>query len=530
MGCTVGGDLQVFIDSFEDGVLVIDRNYRVQHANQVSRLKLIGADVSVIGRRCCEVLPCHQRPDVEVTCDCPAMHVFLTGHPERLTWHCELNGEIIWMDVVASPLFDAAGNIDRVVEVWRDISEMKRLEDWYQRRVQELSALRLISDASSRTLSTRQILDDSLALVIEILRADAGGTYLLDADSRVLRLRAYRSISAEVAEDIDYLEIGEGFSGQVVETGEPVIANNVPTDPRLTRKTINREALHALLAVPLISTKGAFGSLWVAVRHVGRSFVPSERDWLTAVARQLALAIENARLYEEVHERDVERRELLGHMIRAQEEERKRVARGLHDDVMQSLARLAVDTDGLRKQLTADCENLQEPLLGFKNSIWAIMDGIHRVILDIRPGLLDDLGLVPALRWYAEEKLRALGVDLTCDFTDVGAALSSEQETGLFRVMQEAINNIAEHSGALHVHLALLVTGDSVQAVASDDGHGFDPNEQMDFKTSTRGLGLLGMRERVALMGGRLQIASAPTDGTRVSVKIATDRREKAGD
>ena len=524
----MGSDLQVFIDSLEDGVLVIDRTYHVQQANQVSRVKLIGIDVSVVGRHCCDVLPCRQKPDAELMCDCPAMHVFLTGRPERLTWQCELNGQKFWMDVVASPLFDAAGNIDRVVEVWRDISEVKRLEEWYQRRVQELSALRLISDASSRTLSTRQILDDSLALVLEILRADAGGVYLIDADSKVLRLRAYRSISAAVAEDIDYLQIGEGFSGKVVETGEPLIADDVPTDPRLTRTTINREALHALLAVPLISSKGAVGSLWVAVRHVGRRFLPSERDWLTAVGRQLALAIENARLYEEAHERDVERRELLAHVIRVQEEERKRVARGLHDDVMQSLARLAVDTDALLKHMAGDSANLQESLIGFKNSIWGIMDGIHRVILDIRPGLLDDLGLVPALRWYAEEKLQALGVDVTFDLADVGPALTGEQETGLFRVMQEAINNIAQHSGARRAHLVLLTTGDTVRAVASDDGHGFDPNEPMDFKTSTRGLGLLGMRERVALMGGRVQIESAPNGGTRVSVEISTDRREKA--
>jgi signal transduction histidine kinase len=219
----------------------------------------------------------------------------------------------------------------------------------------------------------------------------------------------------------------------------------------------------------------------------------------------------------------VERSQLLAHVISAQEQERKRVARGLHDEISQTLAAVAVEADGMLDSLAPDNLELLGRLQRIKTGLWQIMDSVHQVILELRPGLLDDLGLIPALRWFAGSKLEPLGMDLAFDFTELNLGLSPEQETGLFRVFQEAINNVAQHSGARNVRISLTTGSRAVIVSVADDGKGFDPNEPMDLTTSTRGLGLLGMRERLSLMGGELHIETNPGQGACLYIKLPRD-------
>jgi signal transduction histidine kinase len=516
----MGNELQAFIDSLEDGVVLIGRDLLVRQLNEAIRAKFCLGDRQVVGRPCCEVLPCRQDPPCDQANDCPARQVFATGRSNRVVHSCRVNDQPVWIDIVASPLSNDRGDLDRVVEIWRDISDQKQLEEGYERRVRELSALHLISATSSQSLSIQEILNRALDQVVEVLQVEAGGVYLLDETSKVLRLRAYRSMSSEVAQDIDYLRLGEGFSGKVVETGQPLIIDDVRTDPRLTRQMLNQEDLRSLLSVPLRSKAGATGTLWVATRSPARRFLESERDWLAAVGGQVGLALENARLYSEVQRREEERTQLLAHVIDAQEQERKRVARGLHDEISQTLTAVAVAADSLLASLPLENEELVVRIKRLKAGIWEIIDGVHQVIVELRPSVLDDLGLIPALRWYTSSKLEPVGVRATFDFAELYLGLSSEQETGLFRVFQEAINNVAQHARAHTVRVSLARTSGAVLVTVADDGTGFDPNETMDLRASPRGLGLLGMRERLNLMGGKLDVETSLGHGTRLRIRL----------
>jgi PAS domain S-box-containing protein len=516
----MAGELQAFIDGLVDGVVVIDRDHLVQQLNQAMRAYLSLVDDQILGRPCFEVLPCHQQPPGEVSDDCPASQVFTTGRADRRVRFCLMGGAPIWIDVVASPVANERGEVDRVVEIWRDITAQKEMEEWHERRVRELSALHLISVTCSQSLGIHEILNRSLDQALEVLQADAGGVYLLDEQEKVLRLRAYRSVSSDVVEDIDYLRLGEGFSGKVVESGQPLIVDDVRTDPRLTREMLNREDLHALLSVPLKSRTGTIGTLWVASRPPSRRFLESERDWLTAVGGQVGLALENARLSDEVQRREVERSQLLAHLIEAQEQERKRVARGLHDEVSQILAALAVATDGLLGAAPAGDMEMRRRLYGLKAGLVRVIDSIHQVILELRPGVLDDLGLIPALRWYASSRLEPLGIWIDFFFTELNLGLTPEQETSLFRVFQEAINNVAQHSEAHTVRISVASGGQGVTVTVADDGKGFDLSEPMDLKASTRGMGLLGMKERLSPMGGELKIETFSGNGTCLSIQL----------
>jgi len=176
------------------------------------------------------------------------------------------------------------------------------------------------------------------------------------------------------------------------------------------------------------------------------------------------------------------------------------------------------------------------------------LDNVHKLMFDLRPSILDQLGLIPALRWMAETRLEPKGIrvsvvtSVAADYFDSEPyqRLSPEIETTLYRVLQEAINNIARHSAARNVEINLNIEDDIAIVGITDDGIGFDLTElnvetiksidSKDIQSSdnTRGLGLLGMQERVELLGGDLEINSAPGNGTQVYIHIPIEVKERS--
>lgn len=224
---------------------------------------------------------------------------------------------------------------------------------------------------------------------------------------------------------------------------------------------------------------------------------------------RLAYALEKLRKALQADER---RSRLLKRVISAQEEERRRIARELHDETTQQLTVLAMQLG-----LAAPRDAHTEDLLGRARALVATMiDDIHRVIFDLRPSMLDDLGLLPAVQAYASKRLGAPGVQVSCEFPPAPPALTPELTTALYRVAQEAISNIARHARASAVMIACTIDDHHVVLEIEDDGAGFDPARVAQPKETGEGLGLLGMRERLALVGGQLDIESEPGRGTRV--------------
>jgi signal transduction histidine kinase len=217
-------------------------------------------------------------------------------------------------------------------------------------------------------------------------------------------------------------------------------------------------------------------------------------------------------LYRELQKKEEMRGELLKKVIAVQEEERKRIARELHDETSQDLATLL-----LAIETTADSgpEELKKKFLQMKALTGRTLDSIHRLILDLRPSVLDDLGLTSAIRWIAESRLEPLGIDL--DFAVAGQErrLKPEIETTLFRIGQEAISNIARHAEASSVAIELEFGQESVRLKVEDNGRGFEFDE-----TRSGSFGLRGMKERAALLDGVLSVDSEPGSGTHIAVAI----------
>jgi signal transduction histidine kinase len=223
-------------------------------------------------------------------------------------------------------------------------------------------------------------------------------------------------------------------------------------------------------------------------------------------------------LYEQLQEREQWREELLRKVIAAQEDERKRLARELHDETSQTLSALAMKIETALGAWPAEAS--RERLVEARQLTVRTLEELHRLIFDLRPSVLDDLGLVSAIRWYAERHLEPRGIAVRCEFSGFGSRLMPELETALFRVTQEAITNIAKHSGAETVLIQCLQRDDRISIEIEDDGKGFVPANLPPPAARERGLGLLGMRERVELFGGTIELDSAPGSGTRIAISV----------
>jgi two-component system, NarL family, sensor histidine kinase UhpB len=205
-------------------------------------------------------------------------------------------------------------------------------------------------------------------------------------------------------------------------------------------------------------------------------------------------------------------------IINAQEQERKRIARELHDETSQVLTSLLISLAVLEESLTT--QDARDRIADTRRLAHQTLRAIRSLSIDLRPSALDDLGLLPALRWYVKEYQKKCSIEV--DFVSSGfkERLPAEMETALYRIIQEALTNTARHSQAKRVSIMLKEDGEEVEGIITDDGSGFDFDALRKSPDTERGLGLAGMTERAVLLDGSLDIQSRPGHGTTITVRI----------
>lgn len=222
------------------------------------------------------------------------------------------------------------------------------------------------------------------------------------------------------------------------------------------------------------------------------------------------------RQLEASREHHAQLRRMSSQVLTAQEEERKRIARELHDDTAQALTSMLVRLRLLDRALADEEEksNLGE----VRDLAASTLEGVRRMALDLRPSALDDLGLVPALKWYTENLAQSLSIEACFLANGLKRRLPPELELVLYRVAQEALTNVAKHARARRVTVELERDGLWVRLAVEDDGSGFNVEKAMTSKE--RGLGLFGMQERLALVGGKFHVESRPRRGTKLVAEV----------
>ncbi len=273
---------------------------------------------------------------------------------------------------------------------------------------------------------------------------------------------------------------------------------------------------------PLIDLSNAVEKI-----HTGETYIPPE--FLQAAApdiSQIAAGLNTLVIELEAQNRQL--RHLSERAINAHEEERKRIARSLHDDTGQALSMLIINLEHLENQLTPEDSGIREKLTNTRNIAQVTLSDLRKTIHDLRPTILDDLGLVPAIRWYARNSLEEAGIRVDFNATDEFAQLSQEIKTTLFRIAQEAVTNIVRHSNAGSAKISLERGDDIIRLHIEDDGHGFNTEQISSCAVRLQQWGLVGIIERAELVGGNVRLDSKPGRGTSLEVTMPVINGEVA--
>ncbi len=521
-------DLRAIIDALSDELMVVNvQDNSVQLINQSVKEKHL--DVSAVDGLYCSRVCHHGEPCEPPNYDCPISSVVLTGRTVRITQEITdpENGKKVYKEISASPLRDPDGKINRVVALTRDVTNQKEISDSLFQRNQQLSILNAVSMTVNHSLDLEDILNRSLEAVLKLTEIDVGAIFLQEEVQGMLILMAYQGLSEEAARFAAEFGMLDGSCGGVMDHGKIVVVPNLKHYRTRRANALRREGLSTLVHVPLTSKGSVLGSMCIGT-HRPKEFSHQEQELLTAIGSQIAVAIENARLYAEVQAKERTRGELFMKAINAQEEERKRIARELHDDTSQSLTALLFFVEESLE--LKPIPEIYRRLEGMHDLVQHTLDGVHKLIFDLRPSMLDHLGLIPSIRWFAESRLQLKGVRVLVEAMTPHQRLPAEMETALFRIVQEAIVNIARHAAARNVKIELQIIETDLRLVIEDDGVGFDLAELELAQDSIRGMGLLGMQERLELLGGDLDVETSPGSGTRLRICIPAQSRGKVND
>jgi PAS domain S-box-containing protein len=276
------------------------------------------------------------------------------------------------------------------------------------------------------------------------------------------------------------------------------IARGLPKRLRpLAGRLVALMGLEQSITAPLKVRGEMHGLLMVT----GTGLTEGDMPAVTAFANQTGIALDNARLLDELstHARDLRRLSAL--ITNTQENERKRLSREMHDELGQGLTAISLNLAEVERGLPPDCgPKVRETLAETCSLADTTLDQVREIALDLRPSILDDLGLVAVLRWHTNRFARRHDIEVELEAIDLEARLDPDIETALYRIVQEALTNVARHAQATRVRVRLERGPSSVMTLIEDDGQGFDPEEVAVHAAPGRGLGLLGMRERVALL------------------------------
>jgi two-component system, NarL family, sensor histidine kinase DevS len=384
--------------------------------------------------------------------------------------------------------------------------ENTRLYDSSNRWLRHLESLGEIGDAIAGELE----LEPLLALVTRRLRALINARLVLialpETGSRRLRIAAADGEGSDAygVTGVE-LELDGSKTGRVLQRGRSERVDSVLEDPEIDQQVARRMGVRSALYVPLLVEGSPIG---VAVAHDKLGGASSFTDEDVRLTESLATRAATAVALSQRVSRDAVRR-----VVEAQELERARLARELHDETGQALTSILLGLKSLEVRAASDDD--RAAVAELRELVVSTLQDVRRLAVELRPAALDDFGLVPAverLRDIVEEQAE-ITVDVQSELSD--ARLPADTETALYRIAQEAFTNVLKHAAASRVTVRLGRRGEMVTLVVHDDGKGFDPTDVRDGS-----LGLEGMRERVALLGGRLTIESSVGAGTMLKVEV----------
>ncbi len=442
------------------------------------------------------------------------------GRYEDEGWRVRKDGAHFWAKVIVAAIRDEQHRLCGFAEVIHDSTERRRTEEALRRYAHQLHVLYEISRAILVAQSPRAIAQATLhqirrlvpcryAHVISISERDATASLAIcdmdDALKTSLDLCTDNVASLSLA-DLPQEERVTVLGLDDQNTLAPVFL------------PFRAAGLRWLIVAPLVAHDVLIGELALASDD-SRARENGHLDIVRQVADQLAVALQHARLFEEVQRSRNQLQGLSHRLIEVQETERRTIARELHDEIGQALTLVKMNLQAARRYASGAeiAMHLNECIATAERAL----EQVRNLSLDLRPSLLDDLGLVAALRWYVARQARIAGFALHFSVDELDGRLTPTLETSCFRIAQEALTNVVRHARAHEVWFELRVVDDNeLSLTIRDDGVGFDVSQAQSRASLGGSFGILGMYERVRIVGGRLTIVSSPGQGTHLCARF----------
>jgi two-component system sensor histidine kinase DevS len=377
-------------------------------------------------------------------------------------------------------------------------------------RNRDLALLNAVGEMLASTLDEDEILQKTLAQIMEYLQVEAGEIFLASEDGQSLNLALHSGKATETFWTKEHFDLGEGFIGLAAETGKPIITSFTDLDTRHLRQAVVDAGFRCIACIPLVARGSVVGVMGIATRSE-RQMEPREINLLTAIGTWAGITIENARLAQQSRRLAVL-------------EERERIGMDLHDGIIQSIYAVGLALDYARM-------SIQDDPLEALGKIDMAIEGLNRTIRDIRSYIMD---LRPR-QFRGEDLMEGLqrlvdefrsNTDLMIDLTgpdDGAVVLPTSHATALFHICQEALANIAKHAAAHQASIDLWTAPGRALLEISDDGQGFDLRKM----SVTLGHGLANMHTRALKVGGDVEVTSEPGKGTTVLAWVPLVRDDK---
>ncbi len=377
-----------------------------------------------------------------------------------------------------------------------------------QLRNRELRALLEVGKAVASSLDLDELLNRSLDTIIEVTSAEEAEIWLAGPEDH-LTLGCHRGPHRESFLERTEFHLGEGIPGIVAKELEPIVVHDLASDPRFLRQRVVEEGFNTFCALPLRHQAKLVGVLTVAALSAEALKKPREIHLLEGIGERLAIAVENARLYQQVQDLAVL-------------QERERIAREMHDGMAQLLGYINTQTIAVRKFLSdGRVEQARVELTKMEDTARDLYADVREGILGLRLASMRHEGLLPALREYTERYMEMSGIFVEIEVPPEAekSQLPPSVEIQLMRVVQEALTNVRKHSKASTVQVKFEPNGnDELLVIIADDGQGFELDRPR--LTGWPRFGLQTMRERAEAVGGALKIDSAAGKGTSVEIRV----------
>ena len=439
-----------------------------------------------------------------------------TGEPIRMEKFTETRWGPNWREVIKNPLRDSAGNIIGILVAAHDITALKLADKQLRRRNEELSALNAISTAINQSLEPEFILKTALTevLALDMIGAEGRGeVFLITQEGEALLIAQHGLPQAY----LDNAELRGKYLCNLVQQHEHVVISDGETYEEGDVHGAGNLP-HCNLSLLLRSRERVLGciNLWLPA---SKTLAQDDFLFLNSISDRISMAVENAHLYEDVRQQNLEIRALSRQVIENSEDERKRIAQDLHDMTGQYLTALGINLNIIKQNLTPDMWDKTMPRLeDCTNLVERTTDYIRGVMADLRPPALDDYGLFAALMWLRDRFVKQADIQIDFIGQPLSERLAPHMEITLFRIAQEALTNVMKHAKASRVEVTLEESDGLIVLQVKDNGVGFDSTQPVT-PYEKGGWGLLSIKEWMSGFGGIFEVKSAPGEGTLLRVE-----------